>query len=364
MDAARNAESSPRARPEALRVLVDGVAARVGSGGATYLIEQVAALAALDGVALTVHVTGELADHVAPGPRIRVVRHPPRPLPMRLLWEQTVLAREARRHDVVWATGNFALLLAPRPQLLTAQNIWYFATPGRASPRPPLLFRARTALQRPLARASVRRARRVVAVSATMADAIGGDVTTVLNALPALPEHGESGVPSDRYVLSVSHDLAHKDWDRVVEGVADAPGLPPLVLVGDCPARRREALAARVRAGRVLVLGVVADRARLAALYRGASCVVVHSHLESFGLTACEALSAGAAVAASDIPAHREVCRGAAHLYDPGSALALRDAVNAALVARPPGAQSWSWPHSWDAGARELRAILERIGRP
>jgi glycosyltransferase involved in cell wall biosynthesis len=364
MDAAGNAESSPHARPEPLRVLVDGVAARVGSGGATYLVEQVAALAALDGVALTVHVTGQLAEHVASGPRVRVVGHPPRPLPVRLLWEQTLLAREARRHDVVWATGNFALLLSPRPQLLTAQNIWYFATPGPAAPRAPLASRALTALQRPLARASVRRATGVVAVSATMAHAIGGDVAMVPNALPALPEDGASGVASESYVLSVSHDLAHKDWDRIVEGVADAPELPPLVLVGDFPERRRAALADRMRSGRVLALGAVSDRARLAALYRGASCVVVHSHLESFGLTACEALSVGAPVAASNIPAHREVCRDAAHLYDPGSALALRDAVRAALVAPPPGAWTWSWPYSWPAGAHQLRAILERISRP
>jgi glycosyltransferase involved in cell wall biosynthesis len=213
-------------------------------------------------------------------------------------------------------------------------------------------------LQRPLARISVRRATRVVAVSATMADAIGGaHATTVLNACPPFAPGAGRG-PVAEYVLSVAHDLPHKDWDRVVEAVALDGDLPPLVLVGECGPARRRALEPHVRSGRVIVLGAIAGRDRLAALYRGARCVVVHSHLESFGLTACEALTLGRPVAASDIAAHREVCGDAAHLYDAGSVAALRAAVRAGLQGRPPAATTWSWPHTWEQGAARLRDIL------
>jgi glycosyltransferase involved in cell wall biosynthesis len=350
-----------------LRVLVNGVAARIGGGG-TYLREQAGALAALDGLELTIHATGDVADGLADRRNVRVVSHPRRPLPVRLLWEQVALAWESRRHDVVWSTGNFALLLTRRPQLLTAQNIWYFATPAPGSPRPALRFRVMTALQRPLARASVRRATHVVAVSGTMAGAMGarsnGHTTVVPNAAPQVEAAAASPAPAESYVLAVGHDLAHKDWERLIEAVAGDEQLPALVIAGDCSSARRAQLQARVAPGRLVLLGAVADRAELTALYRGARAVVVHSHLESFGLTACEALSLGCSVAASDIPAHREVCGGAAHLYDPSSVMALRAAVGQAVAAPPAALATWAWPHSWQSGARRLAAILHELGEP
>jgi glycosyltransferase involved in cell wall biosynthesis len=347
-----------------LRVLVNGVAARVG-GGATYLIGQAGALAQTDGVELTVHVTGDIADRLPAGRTLRVVRQPRRSLLARLIWEQTVLAREARAHDVVWATGNFALLLCPRPQLLTAQNIAYFERPAPGSPRAPVTARVLQVLQRPLAHASVRRATHVVAVSDAMAHAIGGaargKVTAIPNACPDLQPDVAVQPPLRDYALAVAHDLAHKDWDRLVDGVARDDGLPPLVIVGECTAERRAQLLRGVPEGRLVLQGTVWAPGELAALYRAARCVVVHSHLESFGLTACEALRLGCAVAASDIPAHREVCRDAAYLYDPGSVDALREAVRLAAAGRPRAAASWTWPHTWAEGAIELRAILRRI---
>lgn len=350
-----------------LRVLVNGVAARTG-GGATYLDEQAGALAPIDGMQLTIHVTGDVAERLDARPDVRVVSHPRRPLPLRLLWEQVVLAWVARRHDVVWSTGNFALLCTRTPQLLTAQNIWYFAVLPPGSPRPAWRFRCLMALQRPLARASVRRATHVVAVSQTMAGAMSatrtGPVTVVQNACPHIEPDVPFTPPVERYVLAVGHDLPHKDWERLIAAVACDETLPPLVIAGACTRSRRAELEQRAARGRLFLLGTISDRARLAALYRNARAVVVHSHLESFGLTACEALSLRCAVAASDIPAHREVCGDAAHLYDPASVPALREAVRRAAAGPPAALASWDWPQTWQAGAERIAAVLRELATP
>lgn len=347
-----------------LRVLVNGVAARVG-GGATYLLEQAGALAEIDGLQLTIHVTGSVADDLIGRQNVQVISHARRSLPVRLLWEQFGLAWESRSHDVVWSTGNFALLFTRTPQLLTAQNIWYFASPAAGSPRPSLRFRVMTALQRPLARASVRRATHVVAVSCTMAGAMASlrtrDLTVVPNASSRVHPQGGSPPPVEEYVLAVGHDLAHKDWERLIEAVARDESLPALVIAGGHSSARRADLENGTPEGRLFLLGAVSDRAELMSLYRGARAVVVHSHLESFGLTACEALTLGCAVAASDIPAHREVCGDAAHFYEPASVAALRDAVRLAISAPPAERRSWDWPHTWQSGAQRIDGILREL---
>jgi len=55
------------------------------------------------------------------------------------------------------------------------------------------------------------------------------------------------------------------------------------------------------------------------ALYAGAAAVVCPSISEGFDLPAVEALSCGGAVAASDIPVHREILGDAAAYFDPYS---------------------------------------------
>ena len=66
----------------------------------------------------------------------------------------------------------------------------------------------------------------------------------------------------------------------------------------------------------VRLLGVVKDE-MLPALYSGAAGFVYPSIYEGFGLPPLEAMACGCPVALSDIPAHREVCDGAAIYFDP-----------------------------------------------
>jgi glycosyltransferase involved in cell wall biosynthesis len=66
----------------------------------------------------------------------------------------------------------------------------------------------------------------------------------------------------------------------------------------------------------VRLLGPVED-AVLPVLYSGAAGFVYPSIYEGFGLPPLEAMACGCPVAVSDIPAHREVCGGAATYFDP-----------------------------------------------
>src|SRR4051794_34603512 len=124
-----NPGDGPSQQP--LRVMVLALSARTGGGG-SHVVSQVGALAQEPGIELTVHATGAVADRLrSDAPSVRVVAHPRRPLGRRVLIEQIRLARAARSFDVASTVGNFALFACPIPQVLTAQNAWYFTDEAR-----------------------------------------------------------------------------------------------------------------------------------------------------------------------------------------------------------------------------------------
>lgn len=349
-----------------LRVLVVALSARTGGGG-SHVVSQATALAREPGIELTVHAAADVAERVrALAPSARVVAHPRRPLPVRLLVEQVRLARAARAFDVVAPVGNFALFAHRAPQVLTVQNGWYFTAAVRRFRRErcPLPMRIRLALESAVARRSIRHATLVVTVSESMRAAIEEDLGplahlhVVASAAPSLPAPGTPppGTPPGPYVLVVAHDDPHKEWDGLIAAFAARPDLPPLVIAGR-PRRAREPGA------RTHLLGEVGDPAALAALYAGAACYVAHSRFESFGLTAAEALAAGAPVVASDIPAHREVCGERARYYPAGSLDAMPAAVTAALAQGAPATPAPAG-RSWAENARELAALLRSAAQP
>ena len=88
------------------------------------------------------------------------------------------------------------------------------------------------------------------------------------------------------------------------------------------------AAAGRGASGRRRYLGYVSD-GELSALYSAATALLFPSHTEGFGLPAVEAMRCGCPVIASDAPALREVCGGAAVHVPHGDALALADVLRA-----------------------------------
>jgi len=111
-----------------------------------------------------------------------------------------------------------------------------------------------------------------------------------------------------RIVLTVGRLEAYKQVDHLVTALRALPEHVELVVIGDGEARPElEALATRLGVGeRLHLLGRV-SQADLLAWYHTADIFVSLSLHEAFGITLLEAAVGGAAVVASDIPAHREV---------------------------------------------------------
>lgn len=173
------------------------------------------------------------------------------------------------------------------------------------------------------------------------------------------PAQPPAGLP-DRYVLAVGTLEPRKGLDVLLDAVralqSSGADIPPLVLVGP-PGWGATLDPAGLDRDRLILPGYVGQDA-LRGLVRGAAVLAFPSRYEGFGLPPLEALAAGTAVVASDIPAVREVVGEHATLVPPGDADALGAALRAALAtprseaARRAGqdhAATFSWRRCADA---------------
>lgn len=168
------------------------------------------------------------------------------------------------------------------------------------------------------------------------------------------------------YILYVGNHRYHKNLNRLFEAFRclDFPALR-LLLTGN-PSEEMKAEVARTGiSSRVEFLGVVPD-AMLAAVYRGASLLVMPSLSEGFGLPALEAMACGVPVVASNTPALTEVLGGAGLLVDPLSSCSIRRGIEAVLgdavlraSMREAGLQRTK-SFSWDRVGVAVRQVLDQ----
>lgn len=320
-------------------------------GRETYARELIAAMfeldPALDAIAFVNREAASAQGH-ALGHSMRVVRIPVsarRPEQ----WAAGELAwlpvAGARAHvDVLHSLANFAPASGRFRRVLTVHDLQYRSVPELLPPTRRIGTGA-------LLELSARRAHRIITVSNASREElltelnVGGErIEVIPNGVgarpPALPL--AEGVVRARHrlearpvVLTVATNLPHKNLAAVLDALAlIAPARRPLlVAVGfqtDSQSLRFRARTAGVE-GDVRLLGFRSTE-ELEGLYRLASCVVVPSLYEGFGLPVLEAMVRGVPVACSDIPALTEVAGDAVLSFPPLRPTAIAAALERLIV--------------------------------
>jgi glycosyltransferase involved in cell wall biosynthesis len=189
-------------------------------------------------------------------------------------------------------------------------------------------------------------------------------------ALPESDVRAMVGAGDRPIVVSVSAKLAHKNLLRLIGALASIPlSERPLLVIPGYPTPHEAQLRERA-----LALGVGDDvrflgwvsAAELEGLYAAASCVVLPTLAEGFGLPVLEAMARGVPVACSDIPVVREVAGDDARFFDPRSEAAIGRAIVQLLsdpdlarrlrAAGPARAAQFSWRRA----AEQTLAVYER----
>ena len=173
------------------------------------------------------------------------------------------------------------------------------------------------------------------------------------------------GIPPGPIVLSVGAKRPHKNLMRLIEAVPKISADPPPVFVlAGLPTPHEDELRERARslgiAERVCFLDHV-EEADLEALFAAASCFVLPSLQEGFGLPVLEAMSRGVPVACSNSSSLPEVAGDAALMFDPTDTAAIARAVERLLNDRRAGAAAGrSRPRAGGA----LHVARDRRGDP
>jgi len=278
------------------------------------------------------------------------------------------LPRLLRRLRPAVAHFQHSLPLAcPSPAVVTVHDLSFERDSSVMGRRDRLIFR--TMVPR-----SVRRAARVLAVSElTKRDLIDlydipeeKIVVTPNGVDPAFTPEGPKA-DAEAYALFVGALQPRKDAPAAIEALALlGNGALRLVVVGQDKGGRAEAERAVERnglAGRVKFRGHVPQQ-ELAALYRGAACLVFPSRYEGFGLPMLEAMASGTPVVATTAGALPEVAGGAAILVEGRNPVALAGGIERAIADRErlvAAGLEWVKRFTWAETARRTLAVYREL---
>jgi glycosyltransferase involved in cell wall biosynthesis len=248
------------------------------------------------------------------------------------------LPRLLRKLQPALAHFQHSLPLAcPCPAVVTVHDLSFERDASLMGTRDRLIFR--TVVPR-----SARRAARVLAVSErTKRDLVElygipeeKIVVTPNGVDPVFSPDGPSP-DGEPYALFVGALQPRKDPEAAIDALALLDdGDLRLVLVGPDKGGRAEAERAAERnglRGRIDFRGHVPQE-ELAALYRGAACLVFPSRYEGFGLPVLEAMASGTPVVATTAGALPEVAGDAAILVEERNPVALAGGIERALADR------------------------------
>ena len=306
--------------------------------------------------------------------------------PARIAWEQCIAPIITARDglDVLFCPVNVVPLTVQTPTVVTVHDLAFLATPEafHASKRRYLAL---------MTRRSVRRARRVIAVSAhTKGDLVRHfgvqpeKITVIPNAVETRFRPPESaaeveafktthGLP-DRFILFVGTLEPRKNLRRLIKAfeiiARDDPAIH-LAIVGASGWLNSDLaplVRARGLATRVTFAGYISDE-ELPRWYQAASVFCYPSLYEGFGLPVLEAMACGTPVVTAATSSLPEVAGGAAILVDPTDTHAIaagiddllgdparRETLRAAGLAR---ARAFSWERT---AAETLTVLRDAAG--
>jgi glycosyltransferase involved in cell wall biosynthesis len=264
-----------------------------------------------------------------------------------LLWSQWAtesLGARRRGLDVLHGEANVVAPLSAVPTVATILDLIWMHYRGTMRRRDRFGMEVVT-------RVSARRADRLIALSEAARDDLVQtlgvarervDVTPLGVRMggwaPAMPEaelRSSLDLGRGRIVLCVAQKRVHKNLDALVRALALLEARDAVLVLPGAPTPHEDELR------RLAVQLGVADRVRfpgwvgaeqLQGLYAAASCFVLASKMEGFGLPVVEAMEHGLPVACSNVSALPEVAGGAALLFDPLDDRAIAAAVDRLLA--------------------------------
>ncbi len=318
------------------------------------------------------------------GYAVRRSRWPTAKPPVRVVWEQAVQPWALRRMGVDLVHGPVFVgpLLSPCPLVITIHDLSFLRYPHFFRPASRLYLRAFT-------RASVRRARRIIAVSAHAAeetvrllgvdrrkiDVVYHGVDPALRPLP--PEEvgtfrRREGLP-ERFVLYVGTLEPRKNLIRLVDAFATLrPATlrpaPVLILAGARGWYFHDLFARVEELGlkdRVIFPGYIPGD-QLVYWYNAATVFAYPSLYEGFGMPVVEAQACGTPVLTSDRSALPEAAGDGALLIDPEDVEAIAEGLRQLLTNEPLRAElrqrglSHAARFTWEKAAADTVAVYRR----
>ncbi|MGB0670771.1 MAG: glycosyltransferase family 4 protein [Rhodospirillales bacterium] len=369
----------PPAPIRPVSVLINALHAKTG-GGRTYLRHMAPRLAALEGLEVTVLLhrsQAALIDELRGRVAIETVDYADGFL-RRLIWEQLSLPTRAKRlgADVVFSPANFGPLRVERSVILLRNALDVAKIERRPGKR---LYWWALGL---MTRASLKRAKRSIAVSAYAAGALMRKSSEEARRRLRLVHHGvdplfsPAPVPREPFLLFVGDLYVQKNLEPLIEafaGLVSAGRPEDLWIAGSAVDQAyaqdmRNLVAERGMENRVRFLGQVEPPA-LADLYRRCRLFVFPSLVETFGNPLVEAMACGAAVAASRAAAMPEILGGAGRLFNPKDARDMANVIGnllddeAALADYRAKSLKRAAFFSWDACAERTAEVLRAAAR-
>jgi glycosyltransferase involved in cell wall biosynthesis len=250
------------------------------------------------------------------------------------LWYELIgigLAASRRRLDVLHGLANLVPVAAPRvASVVTILDVIWMHEPAAMSTRARVVMRA-------LAPLCGRAADRVIGISHAAAEDVSTmlkipiekfdvthlGITPVAARRPAADEarmRERLGLRPGPLVLCVAAKRSHKNLDGLIRALALLPEPRPLLVLPGSPTPYESdlrRLAAELRVEADVAFPAWVEENDLEALYAAATCFVLPSFLEGFGLPVLEAMARGLPVACSNTASLPEVVGEAALMFDP-----------------------------------------------